>query len=357
MKIVVRGTNWVGDAVMSVPALRELRRIFPDAHLTLYTLNWAKGIFQDVDFIDELLPFDREKSSFKTILSQAKVWRKEKFDLAVLFPNSFESALLAKLGKVPKRFGYAKDGRSFLLTNAIKIPAWKNQRHEVFYYLNLVAEVEKNHFGTSTTLESEPRFELNVSENRKAEAREFLVQNGVDLSKKLVVFCAGSANSPAKRWETENFAKLGDKLKSDLDVEVILDGAKNEVEISQTVAAAMQTKPIVLTGKTSLADGMAILSLADLLVSNDTGAAHISAALGTKTLVIFGPTNPLTTQPLGSEIISQDVECSPCNFRVCPIDHRCMTRISADEVFEKAAKLLKIKDINDKLKTTKSRLS
>ena len=340
MKIIVRGTNWVGDAVMTIPALRELRRIFPDAQITLYTLNWAKGIFQDVDFIDELLPFDREKSSFKTILAQAKVWRKEKFDLAIIFPNSFESALLAKLGKVPKRFGYAKDGRSFLLTNAVKIPAWKNQRHEVFYYLNLVAEIEKRYFGTTTALENEPRFELNVSEKRKAEARKFLANNGVDLSKKIIVFCAGSANSPAKRWEISSFAKLGDKLKSDLDAEVVLDGAKNEVEISQTVAAAMQTKPIVLTGKTSLADGMAILSVADLLVSNDTGAAHISSALGTKTLVIFGPTNPLITQPLGSEIIRKDVECSPCNFRECPIDHRCMTRISADEVFEKAAELL-----------------
>ena len=340
MKMVVRGTNWVGDAVMTIPALHELRRIFPDAQITLYTLNWAKGIFQDVDFVDEILGFDREKSSFKTVLSQAKVWRKEKFDLAVLFPNSFESALLAKLGKVPNRFGYAKDGRSFLLTNPTKIPVWKNQRHEVFYYLNLVAEVEKNHFGTSTVLENKPRFDLNVSEIRKTEARKFLTQNGVDLSKKLVIFCAGSANSPAKRWETESFAKLGDRLKSDLDIEVVLDGAKNEVEISQTVAAAMQIKPVVLTGKTSLAEGTAILSLADLLISNDTGPAHISAALGTKTLVIFGPTNPLTTQPLGSEIIRKDVECAPCNFRECPIDHRCMTRIPADEVFEKAAELL-----------------
>jgi len=340
MKIVVRGTNWVGDAVMTIPALRELHRIFSDAHLTLYTRAWTKGIFQDALFIDELLTFDREKSSFKTVLTQAKVWREEKFDLAVLFPNSFESALLAKLGKVPNRFGYAKDGRSFLLTDTVKIPDWKNKRHEVFYYINLVAEIEKKFFGTTTALENEPRFELNVSEKRKTEAREFLAQNGVDLSKKIVVFCAGSANSPAKRWEISSFAKLGDKLKNDLNVEVVLDGAKNEVDISQKVAAQMQTNPIVLTGKTDLAKGMAILSVADLLVSNDTGAAHISAALGTKTLVIFGPTNPLTTQPLGSELIRQDVSCSPCSFRVCPIDHRCMTRISADEVFRKAVQLL-----------------
>lgn len=326
---------------MTIPALYELRRIFPDAHLTLHTRNWAKGIFQDVDFVDKIFGFDRETSTFKTVLSQAKIWREEQFDLAVLFPNSFESALVSKLGKVPQRFGYAKDGRSFLLTNAIKIPDWKHKRHEVFYYLNLIAEVEKKHFGTTTILERKPRFELNVSERRKSEARKFLENNGVDLSKKIVVFCAGSANSPAKRWETESFATLGDMLKTNLDAQVVLDGAKNEVEISQIVADKMQTKPIFLTGKTSLAEGTAILSVADLLVSNDTGPAHISAALGTKTLVIFGPTNPLTTQPLGSEIIRKEVSCAPCNFRDCPIDHRCMMQISADEVFEKAFQMLK----------------
>lgn len=326
--------------MMTIPALREVRRIFPDAELTLYTREWTKGIFQDVDFVDKILTFDREKSSVKTILSQAKIWRENQFDLAVLFTNSFESALLAKLGGVPNRFGYAKDGRSFLLTDVIKIPDWKNKRHEVFYYLNLVAEIERKFFVTATVLEGKPRFELSVSNMRKDEAKNLLARNGVNLSKKIIVFCAGSANSPAKRWETESFAKLGDMLKSELNAEVVLDGAKNEVEISQIVASQMKTKPVVLTGKTSLAEGMAILGVADLLVSNDTGPAHVSAALGTKTLVIFGPTNPLTTQPLGSEIVRQDVDCSPCNFRVCPIDHRCMTRILPEDVFRKAARLL-----------------
>ena len=340
MKIVVRGTNWVGDAVMTIPALREIRRIFPDAKLVLSASSWTNGIFQDVDFIDETLAIERDKSSIKTVLTQARAWRKEKFDLGIIFPNSFESALVAKLGKVKNRFGYAKDGRSFLLTDAVKVPDWKNKRNEVYYYLNLVAAVEKKFFGTSTVLENKPRFELNISDKRKARARDFLIENGADLSKKIIVFCAGSANSPAKRWEIESFAKLGDMLKSDLKAEVVLDGAKNEIEISQAGASQMRTKPIVLTGKTSLAEGMAILGVADLLISNDTGPAHISAALGTKTLVIFGPTNPLTTQPLGSEFIRHSVECSPCGFRVCPIDHRCMKRISPAEVFRKTAQLL-----------------
>ncbi len=340
MNIVIRGTNWVGDAVMTIPALRELRRIFADSKITLHTRTWAEGIFRDVDFIDEILTFEREKSTFKTILEQAEIWREKQFDLAVLFPNSFESALTAKISKIPIRFGYAKEGRSFLLTNAVEVPNWKNAKHEIFYYLNLIAEIENKYFGTKTTLENEPHFYLKVSGERKTEARQILTENNIDLSKKLVAFVAGSTNSRAKRWQTESFAALNDKIQSELNANVILIGAKDELEVSLEIFEKTQLKPIILTGKTNLAEATAILSVCDLLISNDTGPAHVSSALGTKTLVIFGPTNPKTTQPWNSEIIRKDVECSPCMLRDCPIDHRCMTRISPQEVFEKTVSLI-----------------
>ncbi len=343
MNIVVRGTNWVGDAVMTIPASRELRRIFPDSKITLHIRNWAEGIFRDADFVDEILTFEPEKSKFKTIIKQSEIWREKNFDLAVLFPNSFESALTAKLGKVPARFGYGKEGRSFLLTDSVEIPDWKNEKHEISYYLNLIAKVENKYFGTKTVLDNEPRFELKVSQERKTEARQILTENGVDLSKKIVAFVAGSTNSRAKRWQTESFAALNDKIQSDLNANVILIGAKDEMEVSRDVFEKSLTKPVILTGKTNLAEATAILSICDLLISNDTGPAHISAALGTKTLVIFGPTNPKTTQPWYSEIIRKDVECSPCMLRDCPIDHRCMTRISPQEVFEKSVVLIKTK--------------
>src|SRR6476661_5076097 len=166
MKIIVRGTNWVGDAVMQIPALRQLRRAFPDSRITLATRSWAQGIFEDADFIDEILPFKKTDSIFK----QAKLWRKGNFDAAILFTNSFESALVAKLGKVKKRFGYATDARSLLLTDAVPVPDWKNARHEIFYYLNLVQEAEKKLSGDPVGSEVDPRFELTVSENRKAAA-------------------------------------------------------------------------------------------------------------------------------------------------------------------------------------------
>lgn len=334
MKILVRGTNWVGDAVMTIPALRGLRRIFPDAEITLYTRSWAEGIFRDADLIDKILTFDKTKSKIKDALTQTKELKQHEFDLAVLFPNSFETALIAKMSKIPRRFGYAKESRSFLLTDAIEIPSWKNERHEVFYYLNLVAEIEKEYFGTKTVLENEPLIDLKVSGERRNEAQKILEKSGVDPSKKTVALGVGSTNSRAKRWPAERYAKLNDLLQTELDANVVLVGAKDEAEVSEEVFAKSEKKPIILTGKTNLAEAVAVLSEIDLLVSNDMGLAHIAPAVGTKTIVIFGPTNERTTQPLGSEIIRKAVDCAPCMLRDCPIDHRCMTQISPDEVFE-----------------------
>ncbi len=340
MKILVRGTNWVGDAVMTIPALRELRRIFPDAELTLYTRTWAEGIFRDAALFDEILTFDKTTSKIKDALAQAKELKQHEFDLAVLFPNSFETALVAKMAKIPRRFGYSKEGRSFLLTDSVEIPAWKETRHEVFYYLNLVAAIEKEYFARETDLENEPRIDLTVSDERRGEARKILEEHGVDLSRKTVALGVGSTNSRAKRWQAESYAKLNDLLQNELNANVLLVGAKDEIEISEEVFAKSEKKPIILTGKTNLAEAVAVLSEIDLLVSNDMGLAHIAPAVGTKTIVIFGPTNEKTTQPIGSEIIRKDVDCAPCMLRDCPIDHRCLTRISAEEVFQKVTKLL-----------------
>lgn len=341
MKILVRGTNWIGDAVMSIPALRALRQIFPEAKIALQTRSWVEGIFRDADFIDEILTFKPERSKFKTVIEQSKILKKKEFDLAVLFPNSFESALIAKMARIPKRFGYAKDARRFLLTDAVEIPTWKNEKHEVFYYLNLIAEIEKEFFGTRDVLESEPRVDLNVSEIRRSEARKMLEENGVDLSKKIIALGVGATNSRAKRWLPERYAELNDKLQTELNAGVILVGTKDELDVSREVFERSEKKPVVLTGKTDLPEAVALLAEIDLFVSNDMGLAHVAPAVGTKTIVIFGPTNEKTTQPIGSEIIRKTVECSPCMLRDCPIDHRCMTRISADEVFEKAKEILK----------------
>lgn len=334
-RVVVRGTNWVGDAVMTVPALRELRRVLPDAHITLVSRSGAADIFMDADFIDEVLVYER--TGLGSAWSQASEWRRRRFDLALLFQNAFEAAAIAFLARVPQRLGYDADRRGMLLTQAIPLPAWKNERHEIFDYLNLVAELERDLYGHSTIESTEPQFALRVSVNRQQRAKHSLREHGLRGDAPLVLLCPGSINSRAKRWTAERYAQVADQF-AESGVSVALIGSAAEMQVSNEVSRLTKSTPVVLTGQTSVAEAAAIISVADVLITNDTGPAHIGSALGTPTLVIFGPTNPLTTRPFApdAEIIRHKPDCAPCMLRDCPIDHRCMTAISPEEVFAKA---------------------
>lgn len=339
-RIVVRGTNWVGDAVMTIPALRQLRRLFPNAHITLATRAWAEGLFADSDFLDDLQV--HEGSGLRSVVQQVRQWRKRNFDLAILLPNSLETALVASLARVPLRIGYATDGRQALLTHPLALPEWRESKHEVFYYLKIVAELEWLVKQEQSFLNTQPDGSLEVGEARKSAARDFLRAHGVREGSLLVALCPGSINSRAKRWPAERYAALADRLIDELGAQVLLVGSNAEAGVSQEVSGQMRNPPLTLTGQTDLAELVATLSLVDLLVTNDTGPAHIASALGRPTLVIFGPTNPLTTRPFSplGEIVRKPPDCAPCMLRDCPIDHRCMTAITPADVFERARALL-----------------
>jgi len=261
----------------------------------------------------------------------------------VLLQNAFAAAATAFLARVPIRIGYATDRRSPLLTTALQVPAWKNARHESFYYLNIVAECERTIFGSSSLGESEPVFDLPVSEERQDSARRIVNQHGASPAKPLAILCPGSVNSRAKRWPAERYAELADRFIKEQCANVLLIGSPDELDVSLEVEKRMRQRPFMLTGKTDLAQAVAVLSLADVLITNDTGPAHIAAALNRPTLVIFGPTDPRTTRPFPAvaEIIRRPPDCAPCMLRDCPIDHRCMTAITADEVFERATAMMK----------------
>lgn len=338
--VVVRGTNWVGDSVMILPALRALRRVLPQAHITLAIRPGARGIFSEADFIDDVLIYDRKGPL--SVIPQIREWRRRKFDLAVVFQNAFEAALIPFLAGVPLRLGYATESRHALLTHPLALPEWRSSRHEVFYYLYVVTALEQMLFGTSSICEADPDASIQISENRKVEAAELLRTHSVHEDSLVVALCPGSINSRAKRWPAESYAALADRL-IDTDRQVLLIGSKDEADVSREVTSRMRNRPIVLTGKTSLDQITAVLSAVDLIVTNDTGPAHIGAALGRPTIVIFGPTNPLTTRPFSpvAEILRHPPDCAPCMLRDCPIDHRCMTAITVDEVFERSHALLK----------------
>lgn len=338
-RIVVHSPTWVGDAVMSLPALHALKQICPTAHVTVASRRGTADIFIESTSVDDILI--QERSGLFSTLSNANEWKRRQFDLAVLFQNAFAAAATAFFARVPMRIGYATDRRARLLTTALPLPVWKNERHESFYYLNIVAEFEQIVCGAASLLQSEPVFDLPVSESRKNSAQSILNDQGASPAKPLAILCPGSVNSRAKRWPAESYAELADRL-IDAGMNVALIGSPAEMDVSRQVCAQAKRQPIVLTGKTSVAELVALIRIADVLVTNDTGPAHIGAALRTPTLVIFGPTNPLTTYPLSAqaEVIRHPPDCAPCMLRDCPIDHRCMTAISVEEVFQRALTMI-----------------
>lgn len=346
-RILVRGTNWLGDAVMTLPALRRLRRSFPAAHVTLLATPRTTGLFSDAALVDEVLPYRRREEGVRAFLQTAKLLRAQPFDLALLFQNAFEAALLSWLGGIPQRLGYAAQGRSPLLTARLEhSPAHRN-RHQIHDYLDLVLLAERLYLAEPpappTAAELLPQLHASVAETQAA--AQLLRQHSLDATPRpLVVLNAGATNSRAKCWPASYFAALADRLVASHRAQIVLIGAASERANAAQVIEQMQTPAALnLAGATSLAELTGLLACCALLVSNDTGPAHIGAALGRPTLTLFGPTNEFETAPTGSraELLRvDDIECARCMHRVCPIDHRCMTRLTVEMVFARASRLL-----------------
>ena len=341
MRILIKGTNWIGDAVMSIPAIKKIRTAFPKSFIALHTRKWAEDVFPDSGLFDTVISFEPGGSRMRNVLEQSRALRRYSFDAAVLLPNSFESALTVALAGIPRRFGYRTDGRRILLTDSLPVPPWKSERHESEFYLNLagtmIVAIGGTEFGNLPTNSL-----LSVSEERKHGAKELLETYGIDPGRTLIAIGAGSTNSIAKRWPVEYFANLCDSAFDEFGSEIVLLGAPNESDVGRALSNLSKAKIHDLTGKTDLSLAMAILGIADLFVSNDMGLAHLAAGLGTPTVTLFGPTNEVATAPLGpnARFVREVVECSPCMLRECPIDHRCMRRLEPSRVFNVVTEML-----------------
>jgi heptosyltransferase II len=345
--ILVRGTNWIGDAVMTTPALRRLRAAFPAAHITLLTGPRTAGLLAASKLVDELLIYHRQEEGARAFLRMASVLRARRFDLALLFQNAFEAALLAWAGGVPLRLGYAAQGRSLLLTHRLQRTAAHRNRHQVNDYLDLVKLAERvcSDAEPPPSAAAELLPELMPSAEQLREAEMLLQQCELDWQQRpLVALNTGATNSRAKCWPVERFAALGDALIEQCNAQIVLIGAPAERANAAEVLAQMRLpKAVNLAGETTMAQLIGLLARCDLLVSNDTGPAHIAAALGRPTLTIFGPTNEWETAPTGARaalIRAEGIECARCMYRDCPIDHRCMTRLAVEAVAERALSLL-----------------
>lgn len=339
-RVVIRATNWVGDAVMSVPALREIRRLFARAHIAIIVRPWVRDVYAGADFADELIVYDKEglHRGLTGLLGFAGRLRSHRFDMAILLQNAFEAALISWLAGVPRRTGYSRDARSLLLTDPCEVDPEVREQHQAYYYLGILAA----NGWIARTPWRDPGFVLSIrldtrEEDRQA-ARDLLARHGLGGCRQLVGINAGASYGGAKRWPLERFAAVADALADEPGIGVALFGSPSEADIARQVAARMRRTPAVLAGQTTLGQLMALISLCRLFITNDSGPMHLAAALDVPQIAIFGSTSEVATGPLGgkAQVIKHPVECSPCFLRECPIDLRCMTSVTVERVLEAA---------------------
>jgi heptosyltransferase II len=340
--VLVRAPNWIGDAVMCEPAVRGLRSLFPQAELTMLAKPAIAELFALDPSLNGILVYDDKKAhaglSGKWAL--AGTLRQHRFDLAVLFQNAFEAAFLAWLAGIPRRYGYATDGRVFFLTEPVAVPDGPVPMHQVEYYWNMLRPLGM------TGGAAPPTLLVSADEERMIDVR--LASAGVDSSNLIIGINPGSTYGGAKRWLPDRFADVAKRLMRRLErtesahVVVVILGAKGEESLGKAIAAQLGGRSVVLSGETTIREVMAVVKRCRLLITNDTGPMHIAAACGVPVVAVFGPTDWRTTAPYeqARSIVREAVDCAPCLLRECPIDHRCMTRISADRVYEAAVQQL-----------------
>ncbi len=336
-RILVRGTNWIGDAVLTTPALMAIRKGFPQAKIALLAKPAIAELLHGHPAVDEIVLY-RDPGPHAGLggkLTLARLLRRGRYDLAMLFQNAFEAAALTALAGIPNRYGYATDGRSFLLTHRVPLTPKIRRSHQVHYYLELLRPL-------GIQVEPEPPT-LRTTPDEDAEAIEHLRAFGVDAKKVLIGLNPGSVYGTAKRWLPERFAEVADRVAAEHGGVVLIFGGQGEEELGAALAGRMAAPTVVLSGRTTVRRLMALIKQCRLFITNDTGPMHIATAFGVPTVAIFGPTDPLTTSPFGSghELVRHPVDCSPCLLRECPIDHRCMQGISVEMVHAAAMRQLR----------------
>lgn len=334
-RILVRAVNWLGDAVLTLPALEALDRRFPHAEILLLAKPWVSGLFVGQLVVDRIIEY-RTSDVHRGVMGRwrlANTLRKGGFDLAVLFSNSLDAALLPWLAGIPRRVGHPTEGRRWLLTHPVPGDSTTPGRHQIERYLDIIRVLGGN---------GAPWLRLRVTPDAREAAGGLLTGLGVGSGDLCVALNPGAVYGGAKRWPLERFAAVADGLVERCGARILLIGSAQECSILDEVGARMRHPAINLGGRTNLQALVGLLERTRLLLTNDTGAMHIAAAVGTPVLAVFGPTDPRATGPLASQsrIIQEPVPCSPCLLRECPIDHRCMTRVTVDHVLEEAVRLL-----------------
>lgn len=345
-RVLIRAPNWIGDAVMCTPALQGIRESFPAAEITLLARPAIVHLLRHHPSLDHAIEYDHQgpHAGLRGKLRLACELKSRGFDLAILFPNAFEAALLSFLARIPRRYGFATDGRSLLLTKAIPLSPEAKKLHQVQYYEELIAPL-------CPAYSSRPPV-LSVSKKDEEQAAQLLMANGVAADCVLLGVNPGSMYGGAKRWIPERFAqaadqvieKLGTEPKMAEEVKGVIVGAPGEERLGHEIGGFMRTDPVILSGKTSIGVLKAVIKRCRLFLTNDTGPMHIASAFAVPVVAIFGSTDHTTTAPFssGHVVVRTPVDCSPCLLRECPIDHRCMTEVTVAQVVEASKQALEL---------------
>ncbi len=335
-RIVIRGPNWLGDAVMCEPALSQVRTLFPQAEITLLVKPGIADLLAQHPEVNRTLVYD-DRGRHAGLVGKwtlAAVLRRHRFDLAILFQNAFEAALISFLAGIPRRFGYATDGRTLLLTDPVTVPPRTAQRHQVEYYWDLLKPLGGH--GPAPA----PRLFVTPDESALIAGR--LADAGIGPSDPVIGVNPGSTYGHAKRWLPDRYAEVVNRAVTDVQgrsgarVGVAILGAKGEEPLGKAIADQIKTRTVVCSGQTTVRELMALVKRCQLFLTNDTGPMHVAAAFKVPLVAVFGPTDWQTTSPFGvdAQLVRQPVSCAPCLLRECPIDHRCMTGVTVEQVYD-----------------------
>jgi heptosyltransferase-2 len=329
-RIMVRSTNWVGDAVMTTPAMADVRRAFPEAEIVVIANPLVAQLFTCHPDCDRVLVYDKKgpHAGMAGLWRFSRALREENFDLAILLQNAIEAAVMAFLAGVPRRVGYRTDARGWLLTHGVAVGPEQKRLHHTEYYRFMLRQF--------IATQGDGRLRLTCNAEETAWALHTLGDGG------LVAINPGAAYGSAKRWLPERFAEVADSLHREFGLRVVLTGGPAEQEIGRDIEQAIQAPVLNLIGKTSIRQMMAVLASCRLVVTNDSGPMHVAAAFDIPIVAVFGPTDHSTTSPWSknSRIVRKATACAPCLLRQCPTDHRCMRAITAEDVMQAARALL-----------------
>ncbi|MFA5322205.1 MAG: lipopolysaccharide heptosyltransferase II [Smithella sp.] len=336
-KILIRGTNWIGDAILTLPAVASIRATYPKAYIAVLVKPGVADIYKLFSDLDEIIIYENKFDSPAGVFRLARTLKERKFDAAILLQNAIEAAIIALAAGIPLRAGYDSDARGLLLTNRVRRTKEIKKVHQIDYYLEMVKALG------CTPVPKEMHMETKLN---MLEVRNVLSKFIPEPDKTIIGISPGATYGPAKKWFPDRFAEVADRLSKEFSAQVIIMGGKSDEETAREVQKAARTKLISLAGKTTLREAICLISRCRLFISNDSGLMHVAGALNVPTVAVFGSTNPITTSPAGrkSVIIRHDVSCSPCLKKTCPADFRCMRLVSVEEVSAVAQSLLQDKN-------------